>query len=85
MIGSLPRTMVLLEGQRFCKSGHISAIQLEKLQEQAVRQTLIELEKTGPGQLTDGEQAKPSFLIYPYVCLLLFFNEKNKICPFHLA
>ncbi len=67
LIGSLPRTNALLEGQQAYKAGHISLNQLEKLQDQAVRQTLSELEKTGPGQLTDGEQAKPSFLIYPYV------------------
>jgi 5-methyltetrahydropteroyltriglutamate--homocysteine methyltransferase len=67
LIGSLPRTTVLLEGQQAYKAGHISLNQLNILQDKAVRQTLNELEKTGPGQLTDGEQAKPSFLIYPYV------------------
>lgn len=51
----------------------MSAAQLDKLQDQAVRQTLAELEKTGSGQLTDGEQAKPSFLVYPYVYSLLIF------------
>ncbi|CAF1177818.1 unnamed protein product [Adineta steineri] len=65
LIGSLPRTTILLEGQQSYKAGHISINQLDVLQDKAVRQTLIELEKTGPGQLTDGEQAKPSFLIYP--------------------
>jgi 5-methyltetrahydropteroyltriglutamate--homocysteine methyltransferase len=67
LVGSLPRTTALLEGQQGYKAGHISENQLERLQDQAVRQTLSELEKTGPGQLTDGEQSKPSFLIYPYV------------------
>jgi methionine synthase II (cobalamin-independent) len=67
LIGSLPRTTALLEGQQAYKAGHISLNQLDKLQDHAVRQTLSELEKTGPGQLTDGEQAKPSFLVYPYV------------------
>lgn len=58
---------MLLEGQQAYKAGHISLNQLNILRDKAVRQTLTELEKTGPGQLTDGEQAKPSFLIYPYV------------------
>ena len=65
MIGSLPRTTELLEGQQAYKAGHISASHLEQLRDKAARQTLVELEKTGPGQLTDGEQAKPSFLVYP--------------------
>lgn len=83
LIGSLPRTTVLLEGQRFYKSGHISAARLEQLQDQAVRQTLMELEKTGPGQLTDGEQAKPSFLIYPYVSQIL--SLVHSLFPFRIA
>ncbi len=57
----------MLEAQQAYKLGHLTLTQLDRLQDQAVRQTLVELEKTGPGQLTDGEQAKPSFLIYPYV------------------
>ena len=65
LIGSLPRTNALLEGQKAYKFGHTSLTQLNRLQDQAVRQTLAELEKTSPGQLTDGEQEKPSFLIYP--------------------
>ncbi|CAF0786557.1 unnamed protein product [Rotaria sordida] len=65
LIGSLPRTTVLLEGQQAYKAGHMTENQLNILQDKAVRQTLAELEKTGPGQITDGEQAKPSFLVYP--------------------
>lgn len=66
-IGSLPRTTVLIEGQQAYKAGQISENQLNQLQDKAIRQTLIELEKTAPGQITDGEQAKPSFLAYPYL------------------
>jgi 5-methyltetrahydropteroyltriglutamate--homocysteine methyltransferase len=76
LIGSLPRTNALLEGQQAFKSGHISLNHLEKLQDQAVRQTLSDLEKTGPGQVTDGEQAKPSFLVYPYVFESVFLFYK---------
>ncbi|CAF5004120.1 unnamed protein product, partial [Rotaria magnacalcarata] len=65
LIGSLPRTTALLEGQLAYKAGHISQTQFDRLQDKAVRQTLLELEKTGPGQITDGEQAKPNFLVYP--------------------
>lgn len=71
LIGSLPRTTELLEAQQAYKAGHISTIPFERVQDKAVRQTLFELEKTGQGQLTDGEQAKPSFLVYPYVIPLL--------------
>ncbi|CAF2420051.1 unnamed protein product [Rotaria sp. Silwood2] len=65
LIGSVPRTTALLEGQQAHKAGHISENRLHALQDKAVRQTLAELEKTGSGQITDGEQAKPSFLVYP--------------------
>ncbi|CAF0802398.1 unnamed protein product [Adineta ricciae] len=65
LIGSIPRITALLEGQQAYKAGRISKNQLDVLQDKAVRQTIAELEKTGPGQITDGEQAKPSFLIYP--------------------
>ncbi len=80
LIGSLPRTNALLEGQQAFKAGHISLNHLDKLQDQAVRQTLSDLEKTGPGQVTDGEQAKPSFLVYPYVFEYLFFSYKYLNC-----
>ena len=78
LIGSLPRTTALLEGQQAYKAGHITENQLDILQDKAIRQTLAELEKTGPGQITDGEQAKPSFLVYPYV----FIQISNIQCPF---
>ena len=67
MIGSLPRTNELLEGQLAHKSGHITLNHLQQIQEKAIRQTIAELEKIGAGQITDGEQAKPSFLVYPFV------------------
>lgn len=75
LIGSLPRTNALLEGQQAYKAGHISLNQLDILQDKAVRQTITELEKTGPGQITDGEQAKPSFLIYPYVSNIVLLKS----------
>ncbi|CAF5212967.1 unnamed protein product, partial [Rotaria magnacalcarata] len=39
LIGSLPRTTALLEGQLAYKAGHISQTQFDRLQDKAVRQT----------------------------------------------
>jgi 5-methyltetrahydropteroyltriglutamate--homocysteine methyltransferase len=45
--------------------GGISADELDALFEEAVRDTIAELEATGSPVVTDGEQRKPSFATYP--------------------
>jgi 5-methyltetrahydropteroyltriglutamate--homocysteine methyltransferase len=60
-IGSIPRPFGLIDAIGSKSSG----ISLEKLYEEAVNETLRELEKTGSPVITDGEQTKPSFITYP--------------------
>jgi 5-methyltetrahydropteroyltriglutamate--homocysteine methyltransferase len=42
---------------------------LYNLREQSIHETIKELEQTGSKIITDGEQAKPSFLTYPIYAL----------------
>lgn len=76
LIGSLPRSAELVEAQRTHKDGELTTDQLAFLQEKDLKNVLLELERTGSVQLTDGELTKPSFLNYPvsflfYILLLL--------------
>ena len=64
-IGSIPRTQKLREGMRNFMNGSISADQMEKLYDEAVRETISLFEQTGSPVITDGEQVKPSFATYP--------------------
>lgn len=65
-IGSIPRPIELIEAVR---AGGGAPDQLERLYEQALRDTIEELEATGSPVVTDGEQTKPSFATYPLVGL----------------
>jgi 5-methyltetrahydropteroyltriglutamate--homocysteine methyltransferase len=60
-IGSIPRPDELIAAI----TSQAKGINLEKLYEKAIHETLIEFEKTGSPVITDGEQTKPSFLTYP--------------------
>jgi methionine synthase II (cobalamin-independent) len=64
-IGSVPRTPELIEGMRGVAEGRVSYDELQALFEQALEQTIGELEATGSPVITDGEQLKPSFVTYP--------------------
>jgi len=66
-IGSIPRPRELVEATR-ANSGASSA-ELERLYEQALRDTIAEFEATGSPVISDGEQTKPSFVTYPLVGL----------------
>ncbi|SHF63806.1 cobalamin-independent methionine synthase II family protein [Streptoalloteichus hindustanus] len=59
-IGSIPRPPELLAAMQ---SGDATA--LAAAQEAAVRDTITRMEQAGSPVVTDGEQAKPSFLTYP--------------------
>jgi 5-methyltetrahydropteroyltriglutamate--homocysteine methyltransferase len=59
-IGSIPRTAELLESISSTNSEN-----LEKLYNRAVEATVSAFEKTGSPVVTDGEQAKASFVTYP--------------------
>ena len=64
-IGSIPRPPQLIEAMRGAAEGRVSEQELEALSEEALAQTIAELEATGSPVITDGEQLKPSFVTYP--------------------
>ena len=64
-IGSIPRPPELIEATQAHAAGDLSREELERLQDEAVRDTIRRFEATGSPVITDGEQAKPSFATYP--------------------
>ena len=50
---------------RGAAAGRVSEKEVEALREQALEETIAELEATGSPVITDGEQLKPSFVTYP--------------------
>lgn len=64
-IGSIPRPPELIEAMGAFEAGDIPAAELERLQEEALRDTIERFEATGSPVITDGEQTKPSFVTYP--------------------
>ncbi|MDI3313378.1 MAG: cobalamin-independent methionine synthase II family protein [Mycobacterium sp.] len=64
-IGSIPRPAWLIEAGRNLVAGRIAADAYARLAEDAVRETINELEAAGSPVVVDGEQAKPSFATYP--------------------
>lgn len=64
-IGSIPRPAYLIDALGNFANGKISADDLVKLQQRAVKETIEAFEKTGSPIISDGEQSKPSFATYP--------------------
>lgn len=64
-IGSIPRPPELIEAARAHATGDLSDAELERLQDESVRDTIRRFEDTGSPVITDGEQTKPSFATYP--------------------
>jgi 5-methyltetrahydropteroyltriglutamate--homocysteine methyltransferase len=64
-IGSIPRPPELLAAMAGHERGEVSATELAAAQDQAVSDTIRRLEAAGSPVVTDGEQAKPSFVTYP--------------------
>ncbi|MEU4805261.1 cobalamin-independent methionine synthase II family protein [Actinosynnema sp. NPDC023587] len=64
-IGSIPRPGELIQGHHDFAAGNIDAETLRDLTDQAVGDTVRRFEATGSPVVSDGEQAKPSFLTYP--------------------
>lgn len=64
-IGSVPRPPELIEAVRAAGEGRVSAAQLDRLYDDALRDTIERFEATGSPVITDGEQTKPSFATYP--------------------
>ncbi|QBS44899.1 5-methyltetrahydropteroyltriglutamate--homocysteine methyltransferase [Nocardia sp. CS682] len=64
-IGSIPRPASLLKGTQEHAAGQMTDEAIAELYEAAVRDTIAQLESLGSPVVTDGEQAKPSFVTYP--------------------
>jgi 5-methyltetrahydropteroyltriglutamate--homocysteine methyltransferase len=64
-IGSIPRPPSLIDAARAFRSGSISAADLLSQYDSAVQDTIARFEATGSPVVTDGEQAKDSFVTYP--------------------
>ncbi len=64
-IGSVPRSRELQEASQKFADGSLAAEEMERLFDDAVRDTVEKLEATGSPVITDGEQTKPSFATYP--------------------
>jgi 5-methyltetrahydropteroyltriglutamate--homocysteine methyltransferase len=80
-IGSIPRPPELIEGMRGVAEGRVSGDELDALFEQALEQTIGELEATGSPVITDGEQLKPSFVTYP-IHGLVTLSANGVVIPF---
>jgi len=61
--------------------GRVSGDELDALFEQALEQTIGELEATGSPVITDGEQLKPSFVTYP-IHGLVTLSPNGVVIPF---
>jgi 5-methyltetrahydropteroyltriglutamate--homocysteine methyltransferase len=80
-IGSIPRPTELIEGMGHTAGTRASGDELDALFEQALEQTIAELEATGSPVITDGEQLKPSFATYP-IHGLATLSANGVVIPF---
>jgi 5-methyltetrahydropteroyltriglutamate--homocysteine methyltransferase len=64
-IGSIPRPTELIEASRAHAAGEVTNVELRRIQDEALRDTIRRFEETGSPVITDGEQTKPSFIGYP--------------------
>ena len=65
LVGSLPRPMKLQEGYQKLDDGEITWEDLQRLQDEAAKDSIERLEQTGETYVTDGEQRESSFATYP--------------------
>src|SRR4030095_4407893 len=63
-IGSIPRPTYLVDALQ-ASPQEITAAELSKLFDEALKDTIKRFEETGSPVITDGEQTKPSFATYP--------------------
>jgi 5-methyltetrahydropteroyltriglutamate--homocysteine methyltransferase len=64
-IGSIPRPASLIRAIVAFQAGEIPSATLDAAYDEALRDTIDRLEKTGSPVISDGEQTKPSFATYP--------------------
>ncbi len=65
LVGSLPRPETLQNAYEDLDQGKIAFEDLQKLQDEAAKDSVERLEQTGETYLTDGEQRESSFATYP--------------------
>ena len=65
LVGSLPRPMKLQEAYEALDQGQIDFAELQRLQDEAAKDSIERLEQTGETYVTDGEQRESSFATYP--------------------
>ena len=65
LVGSLPRPMKLQEAFEALDQGQIDFAELQRLQDEAAKDSIERLEQTGETYVTDGEQRESSFATYP--------------------
>src|SRR5947209_18690526 len=66
---------------RGAAEGRVSEQELDAIREEALAETIAELEATGSPVITDGEQLKPSFVTYPLEGLASL-NGNGVVIPF---
>src|SRR5262245_23852008 len=64
-IGSIPRTPDVIRAWSDQQAGRLSPDRFQQILDNALRDTIRELEATGSPVITDGEQTKSSFATYP--------------------
>jgi methionine synthase II (cobalamin-independent) len=65
VVGSLPRPRKLQDAYEDLDQGKIEFAELQKLQDEAAKDSIKRLEETGENYVTDGEQRESSFATYP--------------------
>ena len=65
IVGSLPRPRKLQDAYEELDQGKITFEDLQKLQDEAAKDSIQRLEETGEKYVTDGEQRESSFATYP--------------------
>jgi methionine synthase II (cobalamin-independent) len=81
LVGSFPRPSALQKAYEEYDAGKISNEQFKAAQEEAVVDTLKNLEKTGHPILTDGEQRISSFATYPLTDTLMGTGLAEGLAP----
>ncbi len=64
-IGSIPRPKEVIEAIQAFEKGDLQQTELDKIFDDAVKDTIKKFEETGSPVISDGEQTKPSFATYP--------------------
>jgi 5-methyltetrahydropteroyltriglutamate--homocysteine methyltransferase len=80
-IGSIPRSAVLQKALADFAEGKVSAEEMDRLYDDAVKDTVEKFEETGSPVIVDGEQTKPSFATYP-IAGLQNLSPDGVVIPF---